>query len=97
MTQAYVCINLSEYPPPPPPPGLIIQTCRNNLLQIIKRNGEEQDEVCPEENHYPMFFRPWYIKLDPNITNVYITDSHRSQLTCILTGNVLKLYTYKVS
>ena len=66
------------------------------LFQLVKRDGEEQYDFCPEENHYPMFFRPWYIKMDSQSCNVYISDSNRSQMACILTGNVLKQYTYKV-
>ena len=66
------------------------------LIQVVKKDGVEQYEICPEENYYPMFFRPWYVKVDPHGVNIYVSDCNRSQMACIITGNVLKKYTYKV-
>lgn len=66
-------------------------------IKVVKKDGVEQYEICPEENYYPMFFRPWYVKVDPHGVNIYVSDCNRSQMACIITGNVLKKYTYKDS
>lgn len=63
-------------------------------IKIISLTGEEKQEINPEDNYHPMFFRPWYVKLDRSGAKMYISDCHRSHVTCI-SGTVMKQYVYK--
>ena len=40
MTQAYVCIKISEYPPPPPPPGKHLSSYQNKDAYKIHIRGK---------------------------------------------------------
>lgn len=63
-------------------------------IKIIDVDGEEKQNLCPDDNYIPMFFRPWYVKMDATGGMMYITDCHRSHVTCV-SGTVMKKYVYK--
>ena len=65
-------------------------------FQMVSDTGEEKQDICPEENFYPMFFRPWYVKMDPSGNYSYVSDCHRGHVTCI-SGSILRRFVYKVS
>ncbi|KAH3721524.1 tripartite motif-containing protein 2-like [Dreissena polymorpha] len=75
----------------------VICSCASNpSIKVISRNGEEKQDLCPVDNYHPMFLRPWYVKLDPSGTYMYVSDCHRSHVTCI-SGTVLKQFVYQDS
>ncbi|XP_045169258.2 tripartite motif-containing protein 2-like [Mercenaria mercenaria] len=63
-------------------------------IKIITMNGEEKQEICPDDSFIPMLFRPWYVKLDTTGEMMYVSDCHRSHVTCI-SGMVMKQFVYK--
>ncbi|KAL4222214.1 hypothetical protein ACF0H5_018252 [Mactra antiquata] len=62
-------------------------------IKVTTRDGVDKQEICPDDNFHPMFFRPWYVKLNKTGTFMYVSDCHRSHVTCI-SGTVMKQFQY---
>ncbi|XP_060558393.1 tripartite motif-containing protein 2-like [Ruditapes philippinarum] len=63
-------------------------------IKIIDINGKEKQEIRPDDTFIPMLFRPWYVKLNSTGGLMYVTDCHRSHVTCI-SGMTMKQFVYK--
>lgn len=63
-------------------------------IKILTKDGKETHSLAPTDNFHPMFFRPWYIKMDERGANLYISDCNRSHVTCI-TGKTMKRFKYE--